>query len=65
VLDALSVSGRVLLVLPEPHEAVEKSFRNLPFVRITSVRGLSTYDVLAADRVLFTRPALDMMGGGE
>ena len=65
VLDALSVSGRVLLVLPEPHEAVEKSFRNLPFVRITSVRGLSTYDVLAADRVLFTGPALDMMGGGE
>ena len=65
VLDALGISGRVLLVLPEPHEAVEKSFRNLPFVRITGVRGLSTYDVLAADRVLFTRAALDALGGAR
>jgi large subunit ribosomal protein L4 len=63
VLDALDLSGRVLLVLPAPTDsgAVEKSFRNLPHVKIAYARGIGTYDVLLADRVLFTGAALDRL----
>jgi large subunit ribosomal protein L4 len=65
VLDALDLAGRVLLVLPGPTEggAVEKSFRNLPQVRIAYARSLGVYEVIAADRVLFTQPALDTIEG--
>ncbi len=63
VLEALEVRGRVLLVLPEPQEDVEKSFRNLPHVKIDYPGNLSTYDLLYADRVLFTSEALDALTG--
>jgi large subunit ribosomal protein L4 len=63
VLDALGLDGKVLLILAGPDEAVEKSFRNLPHVKIDYPRNISTYDVLAADKVLFTTEALDALGG--
>src|SRR5439155_19292975 len=65
VLEALELRGRILLVLPEPEEVAERSFRNLPYVRITFSRSLSVYDLIAADRVLFTRAALDVLEGKE
>lgn len=70
VLDACGLEGRVLLVLPEPSAdgVVEKSFRNLPRVRIAYAGGLGVYDLLLADRVLLTVAALDAIesvGGGE
>ena len=63
LLEALEVRGRILLVLPEPDDVVERSFRNLPYVKITFSRSLSVYDLIAADRVLFTRAALDALEG--
>jgi large subunit ribosomal protein L4 len=65
VLDALGLDGRVLLILAAPDEAVEKSFRNLPNVKIDYPRNISTYDVLLADQVLFTAEALDVLEGRE
>jgi large subunit ribosomal protein L4 len=61
VLDRFELAGRILLVLPVPTDsgAVEKSFRNLPNVKIAYAGGLGTYDVLLADRVLFTSDAID------
>ncbi len=61
VLDSLALEGRILLVQPAPTESgtVEKSFRNLPNVKIAYANGLGTYDVLLADRVLFTAAAID------
>lgn len=66
VLSALELEGRVLIVLPAPTDAgaVEKSFRNIPSVKVAFARGLGTYDVLLADRVLFTAGALDRLTGG-
>jgi len=63
VLESLELAGRILLVLPVPTESgvVEKSFRNLPNVKIAYTGGLGTYDVLLADRVLFTRAAVDRL----
>jgi large subunit ribosomal protein L4 len=65
VLAALQLSGRILLVIDRPNESVEKSFRNLPHVRIAFARGLGTYELLYADRVLFTTEALDRLSGAE
>jgi len=65
LLDALELDGKVLVILPEPTEdgAIEKSFRNLRHVRVAYAGGLGTYDLLWADRVLFTAPALDALEG--
>ncbi len=65
IVSALGLEGRVLLVLPAPTAsgAVEKSFRNMPMVRICYAKGLGTYDVLLADHVVFTGEALDSLGG--
>jgi large subunit ribosomal protein L4 len=65
LLDALELQGRILLVIAEPHQAVEKSFRNLAFVKIEYPGNLSTVDLLRADRVLFTGQALDALVEGR
>ena len=66
MLDALELDGRVLVVLPAPTEGtIERSFRNLPQVRIAYAPSLGTYELLAADRVVFTQAALDVLEGRE
>jgi large subunit ribosomal protein L4 len=65
ILAALELSGRVLLVLPEPQDVVERSFRNLSSVRIAYAPSLGVYELLAADRVLFTAAALDVLDARE
>jgi large subunit ribosomal protein L4 len=64
ILEALELRGKVLVVLAEPETTVEKSFRNLRQVRLTYARSLSVYDVLAADRVLFAKPAIEVLTAG-
>ena len=66
VIQALELQGSVLLVLPGPSSdgIVERSFRNLASVRVAYVPALGVYEVLAADRVLFTQGALDALEGG-
>jgi large subunit ribosomal protein L4 len=63
LLQVLDLQGRVLLVLPEPSEtgATEKSFRNLRSVKIVYAGGLGVYDLLRADRVLFSKAALEAL----
>jgi large subunit ribosomal protein L4 len=63
VLRALGLEGKVLIVMPGPDERVEKSFRNLRQVKIDYPGNLSTYDLLDADRVLFTSQALAILAG--
>ncbi len=65
VIRALELEGRILVLLREPTAtgAVEKSFRNLPKVRVAYAGGLGTYDLLLADRVLVTTAALDALEG--
>jgi large subunit ribosomal protein L4 len=65
LLSALELEGNVLLVLAGPDENVEKSFRNIGQVKVGFCGNLSTYDVLFADRVVFTTEALDALSGEE
>jgi large subunit ribosomal protein L4 len=65
ILEALELGGKILLVLASPTDsgAVERSFRNLTGVRIAYARSLGVYEVIAADRVVFTQGALDVVEG--
>jgi large subunit ribosomal protein L4 len=63
LLSALALDGKVLVVLPEPHETIEKSFRNLRFVRIAYAKSLGTYEVLRADRILLTDASIAVLEG--
>jgi large subunit ribosomal protein L4 len=65
LIDSLELTGKVLVVLHQPDEVVEKSFRNLPYVRVSYARSLGVYEVIAADRVLLTGAALDLLEGKE
>jgi large subunit ribosomal protein L4 len=65
ILAALELAGKVLLVLPEPQDVVERSFRNISAVRIAYAPSLGVYELLAADRVLFTGAALDILDARE
>jgi large subunit ribosomal protein L4 len=65
VMRALEVEGHVLIVLSRPNTATEKSFRNLRHVRIDYPGNLTTFDLLYADHVLFTRAALSVLTGQD
>jgi large subunit ribosomal protein L4 len=58
VIDALGVSGRVLVVVTPNEEATIKSFRNLPDVQLILVGELNAYDVLCNDWVVFSKDSL-------
>ncbi len=60
-LEALDASGRVLVVAPGRDERLELSARNLPGVSVILADSLNTVDVLGADVLLITRPALEAM----
>jgi large subunit ribosomal protein L4 len=55
ILQGLGLAERrALVVLPARDEAVEKSARNLPEVRVLTVRGLNVYDILRAEVLVMT-----------
>jgi len=59
LLDALSVSRNVLVVLERDDFIAELSLRNVPFVHILPSDQLNAYDVLVSDDIVFTKAALD------
>ena len=61
VLDALQASGKVLVVAPERDERLELSARNVPAISVILADSLNTLDVLNADVLLITKPALATM----
>ena len=61
-LDGAGIEGRVLIVLDPDDEAsvtVDRAFQNLSSAAFSLYRSLSTYDVLVADAVVFTKSALE------
>ncbi len=61
LLDVLGIDVSMLLVTADYDENVEKSFRNIPGAGALTVSTLNTYDILASDRIVFTRSALDAL----
>ena len=60
-LKAVGVERTCLLALPGQDEVLLKSARNLPRVRVRPVSDLTAYDVLWPNRVVFTRPAFEVL----
>ena len=57
----LNADGRVLVVAPGRDEKLERSAANLPRVEVILADSLNTVDVLKADTLLITEPALATM----
>lgn len=64
-LKALGVTGSALVVLDAVEENAVKSFRNMPKVHLILAHQLNTYDVLAADWIVFTKAALEQVNEGR
>jgi len=58
VLDDLKVQ-KVLLVLNEKNNFVQRSFRNLKNVKVLLAAGLNVFDICNYDQLVFTRAALE------
>lgn len=58
VLEAIGVSGKVLIVVTPNEEVTIKSFRNLPEVQLILVGELNAYDVLCNDWIVFSKDSL-------
>ena len=54
----------VLLVTAAPNEVVERSAANLTGVRVVAASALNVHAILAADRIVFTRDALQRLVEG-
>jgi large subunit ribosomal protein L4 len=49
---------KVVVVIPEKNENIQKSFRNLPNALALPVEGLNVYDLLWANNIVITKTAL-------
>ncbi len=57
VLKNLNLNEKVLLVLPEKNEVVERASRNLPGVKTLLVNTLNVLDILNYDKFIITQEA--------
>jgi large subunit ribosomal protein L4 len=55
------VSRQILILLPERNESVEKSVRNLPWVKTLRASYLNVRDLLGYDCVLMPKGALEVI----
>jgi large subunit ribosomal protein L4 len=62
-LERLGLDRRVLILLPDRNEAVEKSVRNLPQVKTLQASYLNIRDLLGYDHVLMPVGALEVIQG--
>jgi large subunit ribosomal protein L4 len=52
------LDDKVLVILPEKTEIIEKSFRNIPNVKYILVNYVNPYDLLTHKKVLFFEDAI-------
>ena len=65
-LKGAGITGKVLMVLDPADEGsrtVDRAFRNIGKAAFSLVGSLSTYDVLVADSIVFTKSAFDRFTG--
>jgi len=63
LLDAMGVTGKVLLIAEDHERIAIKSFRNLGTVIASNLGQANTYDVLWADTVVMSKGTLDLGQG--
>ena len=60
LLEAMNVSGKVLLIAEDHERVAIKSFRNLRRVIASNLGQANTYDVLWAETIILSRGTLDL-----
>ena len=50
--------GKTLIVTEEKNEYLEKSSRNVPWVKVMRVQGLNVYDILKYDHLFLIQSAV-------
>jgi len=55
----VDVTGKVLLIIAEKQEVVYLSARNIENVKLITAANLNVYDLLVADQLVITSPALE------
>lgn len=51
--------GNALIVIPERDEVVEKSARNVPWVKVLRSEGLNVYDILKFEKLVLLQGAIE------
>ncbi len=57
IIDVLKLT-KPLFVIDKKDETIEKSARNIPFVKVLRTEGLNVYDVIRHEQLIFTLDAL-------
>lgn len=57
MLDSLKAGKKILIVLADKNENVERSARNIEGVKMTLVNTLNVYDILNCDKFIITKEA--------
>ena len=60
-LQGLNLDRDVLIIIPAKNEHLERAARNLPGVSVSRVSELNVYSVLAHEKLLITREAVEKM----
>lgn len=63
LLKKIDATGKVLLIVSQKDELVERATRNLPNVTAVNANYLNVYDVLNADCIVFSQKALAVVNG--
>ena len=58
VLEALGSVNKTLLVLPEKNEAIYKSARNIPGVKVSLDNTLNVYDMVNCNKMIVLKDAV-------
>lgn len=58
ILSKLNINEKVLVVIDQPDEKVQKSLRNIPDAKIAFVNTINVYDVLKYEKFLVTKAAI-------
>jgi large subunit ribosomal protein L4 len=61
VLENLKVEGKIMVVLAEYQELLSTATRNLPNVQVVLFNHVSVYDILNANKLVFTKEALERL----
>lgn len=61
LLKTVGIAGRTMLILSARDETTVLSARNIPDLTLRFLPGLSTYEVIRSENLLFTREALDQL----
>ena len=60
-LAQLGITGRAVLVDVKPADTVERSFRNMPGVRVVGTGRLTTRDVVGGGRLVMSKAAVEQL----